>query len=412
MPLVSICILSRNRATKLQSTLQHVSEFSAFDFEVVVSDNCSDDATAQVVDSFRDRIERLYYVRQPEALNFFQTQQPPFNLAVGDYLIYLADDDRLKEDGVARAVAALEADPGVALAYGGWESVAEDFSVLYHQYQLSGEVMRVSLASLQQDFSETYSVEMPLLRRTVYEKALAPLNDQYAFDLYGMARMLQFGDALILPWVIHQVAQHEGQASRDLFREDILGCYLADYELTAACITDLAPLERAWYITRKIAMQYLCAAKRAYDSGNYLRARVLVQRAMPVRPDLAAALAQQIEEGAWQLLVAEAVMTFVRTAPPVQRIVVESSDDGITVANALCQIQQGIEVQVGGSDELMFLPYHDDEFFLYASDDILAVREAISDGPIRKRRSLASLREAVRIGPLLQEPDPCVAASM
>jgi|GEM_PF-3098204 len=412
MPLVSICIPSRNRAGKLAAALEHVAGFTAFDYEVVVSDNCSNDDTAAVVDSFRDRIKQIYYVRQPTPLNFFQTQQPPFNLAVGDYLIYLADDDRLKEEGVAGAVEVLEADPSLVLAYGGWESVSEDFSQLYHQYQLSSEVIRLSLGTLQNDFGETYAAEMPLIRRAVYEQALAPRNEQYAFDLYGMTRMLEFGDALIVPWVIHQVAQHEGQASRELFREDILGCYLADYELTASCLTNMAPLERAWYVTRKIAMQYLCGAQRAFENGDYLRARTLTQRAMPVRPDLASGLARQIEEQAWHFLVAEAVLSFAQTAPPVRRIVVEATDDGETVAQALCHLQDEIDVQYGDAETLMFLPYEDDEFFLYSDDNTFQVRQAICSQPIRKRRNLTALREAVRIGPVIEEAQACTAASM
>ncbi|HXM76782.1 MAG TPA: glycosyltransferase, partial [Thermoanaerobaculia bacterium] len=53
-PLISVVIPTRERAAKLRYTLQTVLSQPGDDFEVVVSDNASEDATAETVSSFRD----------------------------------------------------------------------------------------------------------------------------------------------------------------------------------------------------------------------------------------------------------------------------------------------------------------------------------------------------------------------
>ena len=410
MPKVSICIPTRNRAHNLAGALAQLADFRRLDFEVVVSDNCSDDDTADVVRSFRDRLPQLYYVRQPVALNFFQTQQPPFNLAVGDYLVYFADDDRLLEDGVAEVVAALDADPTLAVAYGIWQEV--EGGVAGTRHHVVDAPVRFGLADLPEICLELPVLEMPFIRRTAYEAALAPMNYQYAFDLFGLSQLLKVGDMLMLPVLTHQVTKHEGQASASLYRDDLLHCCIADYELVAAASPALTPAEALTSISIKIGGQYMAAAQRALDDGRFLHARTLIQRAVAYDCPNAKAWREVLDIKLWPHMVAEAALAFARTAQPVERIVIEEAEGVQPIIDIMPALANGMEVMVGSADDLVQLPWSEDEFFLYANPDTLELRQAITGQPIRKRRGLAQLRQAVQLGQVgEQEPPRWQAAS-
>ncbi len=67
MPRFSVIMPTRNRAALLQFALQSASEQIYEDYEIVVSDNRSDDNTKQLVESFNSN--RIRYAQTPDALS-------------------------------------------------------------------------------------------------------------------------------------------------------------------------------------------------------------------------------------------------------------------------------------------------------------------------------------------------------
>lgn len=104
-PLISVVIPTRERAAKLRYTLQTVLSQPGDDFEVVVSDNASEDATAETVSSFRD--SRLRYFRTPSRLSMCDNWEFAFERTTGKYLIYIGDDDALAPDSLNDLAAAV-----------------------------------------------------------------------------------------------------------------------------------------------------------------------------------------------------------------------------------------------------------------------------------------------------------------
>lgn len=67
--LVSICIPTYNRASYLKKCLDSIvgqSEFLSGDVEIVISDNCSTDHTAKVVQSYKERYSNIQYYKNDE----------------------------------------------------------------------------------------------------------------------------------------------------------------------------------------------------------------------------------------------------------------------------------------------------------------------------------------------------------
>lgn len=90
MPLISICIPTRNRANILRRTLESVvsqPEFSDSElFEIAVSDNCSDDETDAVVQEYSRRYPgRIVHSRNDSNIGFGNLLKA-LSLGTGDYL--------------------------------------------------------------------------------------------------------------------------------------------------------------------------------------------------------------------------------------------------------------------------------------------------------------------------------------
>lgn len=88
------------------------------DFELIITDNASDDATPDICNSFARLDRRIRFVRNPKNLGAAPNYNLGFELARGDYLKWCAHDDLLSTNYVSACLAALEKDPGAALAFG------------------------------------------------------------------------------------------------------------------------------------------------------------------------------------------------------------------------------------------------------------------------------------------------------
>lgn len=97
-PLLSICIPTYNRAEKLQQCLEHiVSECKDSPVqnlvEVVVSDNASQDNTAQVVKQFQERFANIRYFRNDRNIGIDKNIINSVVRANGKYCWHIGDDD-------------------------------------------------------------------------------------------------------------------------------------------------------------------------------------------------------------------------------------------------------------------------------------------------------------------------------
>lgn len=101
-PLLSICIPTYNRASILEKALQNITENKAFDndVEIVISDNCSTDNTAEIVRKYMDKYSNIFYYKNEKNVqdeNFWIV----LNEAHGEYLKLHNDYLGFSEDGLS-----------------------------------------------------------------------------------------------------------------------------------------------------------------------------------------------------------------------------------------------------------------------------------------------------------------------
>lgn len=115
LPRVSVCIPAYNRRGLLRATLQSVLLQTFREFEVVISDNASEEDLLAEVTAAGD--SRIRYIRQDQNLGAAGNFHFLEGAACGDYVLFLCSDDLLLPDCLAKAVAALDENPqrGAAL---------------------------------------------------------------------------------------------------------------------------------------------------------------------------------------------------------------------------------------------------------------------------------------------------------
>lgn len=396
-PKLSICIPTRDRAKWLITCLRKLSEFQFRDFEVVISDNASSDNTASVVERFRGRLPSVHYFRQEKALDRFQTQLPAFNLARGEYLAYLADDDFLIEEGLLKAINELENDAGVAVVYGAWLEIHEEDGSVINIKQNQSHFGRRSLSDLHEIFFDIGAVEMPIMRREAYRKALMPFQYQLSFDLYGMTNLMKMGDVVFIDDPIHGVLQHDGQGSNLLFDDEHLASYLADYELACMNVPNLSPLRRQQFINQHIALQYNAAAQTAIRGGLFLLGRNLTIRALAYGTGVSDHLAKEINDKLRPQMVVQTIIVSMRTSGKTDLLVVEDDERTRPVAEIYRTALPEAELLVASAEELSRLPYEEREYFLYADPELFRSRENVSQEPIRKSGQIDEIVELCEI---------------
>jgi glycosyltransferase involved in cell wall biosynthesis len=118
MPKISVVIPTYNRAGYLDAAIASVLAQRDADFEIIVSDNCSQDDTAATVGKYLAD-SRVHYYRNEQNIGMVRNwRKAVFEHASGDWFVLLSDDDYLIDcDYLAKASRLIEDNSAVTLVY-------------------------------------------------------------------------------------------------------------------------------------------------------------------------------------------------------------------------------------------------------------------------------------------------------
>ncbi len=139
---LEICIPTYNRAEKLEKTLRAFvsSPFSVC--KLTVLNNCSTDATSQVVERLRGGLPRLHLVTHGRNIGASPNYLRAVEVATAPYCWVLGDDDELDFSSCDRIIAALEQQESDLIPVSGHgvkEGVSDVSSLLQEGYSFFGE---------------------------------------------------------------------------------------------------------------------------------------------------------------------------------------------------------------------------------------------------------------------------------
>jgi GT2 family glycosyltransferase len=126
-PLVTVVIPTHNRSFFLRSALRSVLGQREVDVQIIVVDDASTDDTADVVGSFG--ASQIHLVRHPAPLGVSTARNHGIEIARGEWVAFLDDDDLWAPEKLASQVAAMRSD-GRAWAYAGSVTVSKRLEII------------------------------------------------------------------------------------------------------------------------------------------------------------------------------------------------------------------------------------------------------------------------------------------
>lgn len=102
---IGICIPTYNRSLYLKECLESItSEVIKFGFPIYISDNCSDDDTNNVIDSYKQRYWNLRYSRNLSNVGPYKNILKLIEIVKTEYLWLMGDDDAILPESVQKII--------------------------------------------------------------------------------------------------------------------------------------------------------------------------------------------------------------------------------------------------------------------------------------------------------------------
>jgi glycosyltransferase involved in cell wall biosynthesis len=115
LPLVSVCIPSYNNAHYIAGAIDSVLSQTYGNFELVIVDDESTDATAQIVHGYEARCDLIRFYRNETNLGMAENWNRCLEIAGGDFIKVMGADDLLEPTCIEKSVNALVVNPAVSL---------------------------------------------------------------------------------------------------------------------------------------------------------------------------------------------------------------------------------------------------------------------------------------------------------
>jgi hypothetical protein len=394
---LSICIATYNRAETLRRTLEHLAAVSALDLEVVVADNCSPDHTSDVVKSFDGRFANLLYFRQPHNRGPMTNFGTAVNLATGDYVYTLSDDDRLLPAGVTAAVAMLAENRELVAVYGGYEEWDAESDQVLQTNRHVAEPQLFGAADKLKVLNAFESLWFPVARREVLQR-YGEYDDQTWGLMRQVAQLLSCGSIMVIPDLFYRHAHTAERLEHELTEPWYHDHLRSDYELFLAEAVDQPDIAQVGhFIALRASRGYYHAIRIAKQKKQYLKARHYVLRAKAYGLFVGDALANWERDNLIHVSL-DRLKQFLLGVPTVERLVYEECELAqrcITVTTeAFPELPESITISRAA---LLERPPSECEFLLPEQYETLEKRAASFGPDPSHQRALADLVTSCRV---------------
>lgn len=276
---LAICIPTRNRARFLRDCLRHLAGFTRLRLEVVVTDNASEDGTAEVARAFDNgTFARFTYHRHGQDVGMTRNMDAALRLAAAPYLWVLSDDDIAYESGLAFLLERLEQFPSAVAACGRYDAVASTVvgSDPFRVPSKMGLVPRGRIESLAEYIFITDG--HPVMRREAYQRHCG--MEEKGFGLLPLyARLLDHGDILFIESSIIAHLSNPDSLSSRLPEPWFVDFVTGDIEVAMASMEQPVGQAVVSHVRRAVlGLVYLNAARFARIRGDLLLMRHFLQR--------------------------------------------------------------------------------------------------------------------------------------
>jgi len=375
---ISICIPTYKRPDILADTLSHLASIRNMDMEVIVSDNCSQDKTPDVVKSFEGKFGSLRYHCQSENRGPMENLQTVLSMASAQYAYLLSDDDRIVPEGIQAATKLLENHPKVVAIYGGYQEWDPKTDRILQNISNVREPQLYDSSDKLKIFNQFSVLWFPIVRTDVYQRFC--FYDANTFGFWRLVSMLmKHGNIFVIPDIIYKHAHTEPRAEYEMTEPWFHDHHRSDYELFYAGIdVDMSdpkkPLEFMQFVGSRTVHAYLHGYRFACIKGEYLKQRHFLLRAKAY----GLVRSEQLLEWEKRCLAnasAERFRKILKNLPEVRAVIIEKTDVLrsflILMASMFSDTPKTIEVSRA---EFIDRKNGNNEFMLAENYDTLACR--------------------------------------
>jgi glycosyltransferase involved in cell wall biosynthesis len=163
------------------------------DLELVISDNASTDATAEICRSYAKQDVRIRYIRQKKNIGAGPNHHEVYRHSSGRYFKWACHDDVLVPEFIDECVRVLDADEAVAVCCPATVLINEDGSLLRYSPQDEGMV---------DNYGNVWRVaeNMPLTSADPADRFAGVLcNMDWCFEIYGLIRRSALERISVMP---------------------------------------------------------------------------------------------------------------------------------------------------------------------------------------------------------------------
>lgn len=202
IPRVSIGLAVRNGQKYLEQALMSILGQTFTDFELVISDNASTDATAAICDRYAANDSRIRYSRNSTDIGGANNENLTFTLSRGEYFHWAAYDDICAPELIEKCVAALDADPSAVLCFSTVVDIDEHGNPLKTNDRNNAESERPherfhQLIRMEHMCEETYGlIRSSVLRKTKLQQNYTDSDRTLLSELGLYGKFLQLREPL------------------------------------------------------------------------------------------------------------------------------------------------------------------------------------------------------------------------
>ena len=215
-PKVSIGIPVYNGAAYLAEAIESILRQTFSDFELIISDNASSDATERIARAYASRDQRIRYVRSSGNLGASANFRRVFELASGRYFKWAADDDVCAPTFVEKCVRLLDTDPSVVLAYSRAALIDGSGNSLAQMPSWKGFASKVTHVR----FREAFVVSSPYMHfgliRSDVLRTTPLIGSFHSSDRALLAELALHGRFEIAPEELFGLRHHPGRGPKDV----------------------------------------------------------------------------------------------------------------------------------------------------------------------------------------------------
>jgi glycosyltransferase involved in cell wall biosynthesis len=179
-PKISLGMPVYNGAAFLRETLESLLQQTFSDFELIISDNASTDATEKICREFAQRDSRIRYERLDTNLGAVANFNRLVDLASGEYYKWVAADDLCLPDFLASTFKLMEADPETVWVHTSFGKIDQHGKILRQDDEAADQLAHSSQAGQPRPFHDADA------RRKRFKGVL--LGTTWCADIFGLIR--------------------------------------------------------------------------------------------------------------------------------------------------------------------------------------------------------------------------------